>query len=72
MGTSHCVACTGCSYPKAVVWGLVVRGRGGPAGCQGGLRQKEHRGAGTLVFSPRSDVFCSKIGLSIPQIVGFV
>lgn len=68
MGTSHCEACTGCSYPRAVGWGLVVRGRRGPAGYQGGLRQKEHRGAGTLVLSPRSDVLCCRIRLSIPQI----
>lgn len=58
--------------PEAVVWGLVVRGRRGPAGCQGGFSQEEHGGAGTLVFSPRSDELRSRIALSIPQALGFV
>lgn len=58
--------------PGAVVWRLMVRARRGPAGCQGGFNEEEHRGAGTLVFSPRSDELRSRMGLSIPQPLGFV
>lgn len=72
MGNSHCVACAGCSYSKVVVRGLVVRAEGDLQATRVASDRRSTEEQVPWCFSPRSDVLCSRIGLSIPQMLGFV
>lgn len=53
------------------VW-LVLAALPPEAVVRGSFSSEEHGGAGTLVFTLGSDELHSRIGLSIPQVLGFV